>query len=61
MNIKIIIPIISVIIGVSGLAIIFIPTDISMTLLGSVLMAGGVLGFIAYLMDKESPKNKDSI
>ena len=59
MQIKIIIPIISVIIGVLGLAIIYTPTDISMTLLGSVLMAGGVLGFIAYLMDKESPKNKE--
>jgi len=52
---KIIIPIISVIIGVLGLAIVYIPTDISMTLLGSVLMAGGVLGFIAYLVDRESP------
>jgi len=54
---KIIIPIVSVIIGVLGLAVIFIPTDIGITLLGSVMMAGGVLGFIAYLVDKNSPKN----
>ena len=55
----IIAPIISVIIGVLGLAIIYSPTDIGITLLGSVLMAGGVLGFIAYLVDRDSPKNQD--
>jgi len=51
----IIMPIVSVIIGVLGLAIVYIPTEISVTLLGSVLMAGGVLGFIAYLVDRDSP------
>jgi len=51
----IILPILSVIIGVLGLAIIYIPTDIGITLLGSVLMAAGVLGFIAYLVDRNSP------
>jgi len=55
----IILPIISVIIGVLGLAIVYIPTEISMTLLGSILMAGGVLGFIAYLVDRNSPAKQN--
>jgi len=54
----IILPIASVIIAILGLAVIFIQTEISMTLLGSVIMAGGALGFIAYLLDKYSPKNR---
>jgi len=55
MKIKIILPIISVIIGILGLAIVFIPTEISMTLIGSVLMGVGVLGFIAYLVNSGIP------
>lgn len=55
----IILPIACVIIGVLGLAIIFIPTEITVTLLGSVIMTAGVLGFIAYLMDKEAPSKHD--
>jgi len=51
-------PIVSVIIGVLGLAIVYIPTEISITLLGSVMMAGGVLGFIAYLVDRDSPSRE---
>ena len=54
----IILPIVSVIIGVLGLAMVYIPTDIRITLLGSALMAGGVLGFIAYLVDRDSPSKQ---
>ena len=54
----IILPIASAIILILGLAIVFIPTEISVTLMGSVLMAGGVLGFIVYLLDRYSPKNR---
>jgi len=56
MKIEIILPIVSVIIGILGLGIIFIPTEISMTLIGTILMAAGVLGFIAYLVNRKPPK-----
>jgi len=50
MKIKNIMLITSIIITILGLALIFIPTEIGMTLLGAILMAAGVLLFMFYIL-----------
>ena len=42
----------SIIITILGLSLIFIQTEIQITLLGTILMMSGILLFIAYLMYK---------
>jgi len=56
MKIKNILPIASIVIIILGLSLIFIPTEIGMTLVGVILLAGGVLLFSIYLVYKGPPK-----
>jgi len=39
-----------------GLSLIFIPTEIQMTLLGVILLALGMMLFVAYIVYKGQPK-----
>ena len=59
MKIKNILLIASIIIIILGLSIIFIPTEIGMTLVGVILLAIGALLFITYLVNKGPPKEPD--
>ena len=56
MKIKKILPITAIIIIILGLSLIFIPTEIGMTLGGTILMAVGGLLFITYFVNKGPPK-----
>jgi len=56
MKIKNILVIASIVIVILGLSLIFIPTEIGMTLIGVILLAVGVLLFITYLVNKGPPK-----
>ncbi|MEK0330123.1 MAG: hypothetical protein QQN49_02635, partial [Nitrosopumilus sp.] len=49
---KIILLIASIIITILGLSLIFIQTEIQMTLLGTILMMLGVFLFLAYILNK---------
>jgi len=42
----------SIIIGILGLSLIFIETEIQMTLLGTILMMLGFILFLAYILNK---------
>ena len=42
----------SIIITILGLSLIFIQTEIQMTLLGTILMVLGILLFLAYILNK---------
>jgi len=48
MKIKIILIIPAIALVILGLSLIFIPTEIQMTLLGVILLALGILLFVAY-------------
>jgi len=50
MKTKNILLIASIVITILGLTLIFIPTEIGMTLLGVILMAAGVLLFMIYIL-----------
>jgi len=56
MKIKNILLIASIVIVILGLSLIFIPTEIGMTLVGVILLAVGMLLFVAYLVYKGPPK-----
>jgi len=56
MKIKNILLIASIVIVILGLIIIFIPTEMGMTLVGVILFAVGVLLFFTYLVYKGPPK-----
>jgi hypothetical protein len=56
MKIQNILLIASIIIIILGLSIIFIPTEIGMTLVGVILLAVGMLLVITYLVYKGPPK-----
>jgi len=56
MKIKNILIIASIVIIILGLSLIFIPTDIGMTLIGVILLAVGVLLVITYFVNKGPPK-----
>jgi len=56
MKIKNILLIASIIIIILGLGIIFIPTEIGMTLIGVILLAVGMLLVITHLVNKGPPK-----
>ena len=49
---KIILLIASIIITILGLSLIFIQTEIQMTLLGTILMMLGVFLFLAYILNR---------
>jgi len=56
MEIKNILIIGSIVIIILGLSLIFIPTEIGMTLVGVILLAVGILLGIAYFVNKGPPK-----
>jgi len=56
MKIKNILVIASIVIIILGLNLIFIPTEIGMTLVGVILLAVGVLLVITYFVNKGPPK-----
>jgi hypothetical protein len=56
MKIKNILLIASIVIVIFGVSIIFIPTDMGMTLVGVILFAVGVLLFFTYLVYNGPPK-----
>jgi len=56
MKIKNILLIASIVIVILGLSLIFIPTEIGMTLVGVILLAVGMLLFVAHLVNKGPPK-----
>jgi len=56
MKIKNIQVISSIIIIILGLSLIFIPTEIGMTLVGVILLAVGILLGIIYFVNKGPPK-----
>ena len=56
MEIKNILIIGSIVIIILGLSLIFIPTEIGMTLLGVILLAVGILLGITHFVNKGPPK-----
>jgi len=56
MKIKSILPITGIVIVMLGLSLIFIPSEIGMTLVGVILLAVGILLFITYFVNKGPPK-----
>jgi len=56
MEIKNILVIASIIIIILGLSLIFIPTEIGMTLVGVILLAVGILLGVTYFVYKGPPK-----
>jgi len=56
MKIKNILVIASIVIIILGLSLIFIPTDIGMTLIGVILLAVGLLLGTIYFVNKGPPK-----
>jgi hypothetical protein len=59
MKIKNILLIASIVIVILGLSLIFIPTEIGMTLVGTILLAVGILLFVAYVVYKGPTKLPD--
>ena len=55
-KIKNILPITAIVIVILGLSLIFIPTEIGMTLVRVILLAVGILLFIIYFVNKGPPK-----
>ena len=55
MKIKNILLIASIVITILGLSLIFIQTEIQMTLLGAILLALGMMLFVAYIVYKGQP------
>lgn len=56
MKIKNILVIASIVIIILGLSLIFIPTEIGMTLVGVIMLAVGILLGITYFVNKGPPK-----
>jgi len=56
MKIKNILVIASIVIIILGLSLIFIPTEIGITLIGVILLAVGILLGITYFVNKGPPK-----
>jgi predicted cobalt transporter CbtA len=55
MKIKNILLIASIVITILGLSLIFIQTEIQVTLLGAILLALGMMLFVAYIVYKGQP------
>jgi len=56
MKIKHILLVASIVLIILGLSLIFIPTEIGMTLVGVILLAVGILLAVTYVVNKGPPK-----